>query len=117
MSVGAGIREPLQGRTSLRRVFWLYGVGASLAYTLVGLAVPSGGAAAAGLYLLGGSILGIYQLIALWQCAYNGRSRFIGMMVRVSVIVSILFIPVLVYVLVKYPGMSDALKDAGALTP
>lgn len=101
--VSQSIWEPLQGRTSLSRVFWVYGLGVSAVYAVMGLAVPASSAVASGLYLLVGLILGIYQLIALWQCAFNGRSRALGIWVRVSVAASVLLLPVFVYLIVTYP--------------
>jgi hypothetical protein len=101
--VSQSIWEPLQGRTSLSRVFWVYGLGVSVVYAVIGLAVPASSAAASGLYFLGGLILGIYQLIALWQCAFNARSRAVGIWVRVSVAASFLLLPVFVYLIVTYP--------------
>jgi hypothetical protein len=105
MSFPQNLREPLQGRTSLRKVFWLYGLAASIVYGVLGLAVPAGSVVAAGVYLVGGIILGIYQLIALWQCAFNGRSRSVGVLVRISVVASVLLIPVIVYVMMTLPLM------------
>jgi hypothetical protein len=60
---------------------------------------------AAGVYLVVGIILGIYQLVALWQCAFNGRSRSVGVLVRISVVASVLLIPVIVYVMMTLPLM------------
>jgi hypothetical protein len=105
MSFPQSLREPLQGRTSLRKVFWLYGLAASLVYGVLGLAVPAGSVMAAGVYLVVGIILGIYQLIALWQCAFNGRSRAVGVLVRISVVASVLLTPVIVYVMMTLPLM------------
>jgi hypothetical protein len=42
MSVGSFFKEPLQGKTSLSKVFWLYGLLGSILVSVIGLAVDAG---------------------------------------------------------------------------
>ena len=98
------IREPLEGRTPLWKVFWVYGFAANFVYALIGLAIPVTSPVPLRLYLLLGFILGMYQLAALWQCAFNCRTRSTGLFIRASVIASLLFAPVFIYLIVTLPS-------------
>jgi hypothetical protein len=105
--VRSNIWEPLQGRTPLWRVVWVYGFAVSLAYALVGFALPLQNAVVSWAYMLIGVLIGLYQLVALWKCAFNCRSRALGVLVRISVIASLLFIPVCIYLFVMQPELFD----------
>jgi hypothetical protein len=99
------ILDPLRGRTPLWKVTWLYSFGGSIAYSALGMLIPSGSSATLRLFTIGGLVLTILQLVALWQCAYNCRSRFVGNFVRASVVVSFLLLPLAIYVMFKYPEL------------
>ena len=101
------IREPLEGRTPLWKVFWVYGFAVNVLYALIGLAIPVTSSVPLRVYLGLGFILGIYQLVALWQCAFNCRTRSTGMFIRASVIASLLFVPVFIYLIVTLPLSLD----------
>src|ERR1700692_4314133 len=99
------IWEPLQGRTPLWKVVWVYGFAVSLVYALVALVLPLENTVVSWAYMLIGLLIGLYQLIGLWKCAFNSRSRGWGVLVRVSVIASLVFIPVCIYLFVTQPAL------------
>lgn len=99
--------EPLQGRTRLWKVAWVYGFAVSLAYAFFALVLPLDIAIVSRAYTLIGVFLTLYQLIALWRCAFNSSSRAWGVLVRISVIASLLFIPVCIYLLVTQPALFE----------
>jgi RsiW-degrading membrane proteinase PrsW (M82 family) len=101
------IWEPLQGRTPLWKVVWVYGFGVSLAYAGVGLALPLENTAVSWTYTLIGLLIGLYQLIGLWRCAFNSRSRAWGVLIRISVVASLLLIPVCIYLFATQPALFD----------
>jgi hypothetical protein len=99
--------EPLQGRTPLWKVVWVYGFAVSLAYALIGFALPVENAVVSWAYMLIGLLIGLYQLIALWKCAFNCRSRAWGVLVRISVIASLALIPICIYLFAMQPELFD----------
>ena len=101
------LADPLAGKTSLARAFWLYGLGGSLVYSVIGWLVPVTPAAFT-TYIAIGLALGILQSVILWRCAPNSRSAFLGRFVRAAVIVGLIMVPVMFYLLIT---------DSGALLP
>ena len=97
------VLDPLRGRTRLWKVVWLYGLGGNLVYSAIIAPFFPGSTFTTRLCVLGGLILGLYQLAALWQCAYNGRSRFVARFVRASVVISLILVPLFVYLLIVDP--------------
>jgi hypothetical protein len=89
--------EPLQGKTSLSRVFWLYGIVGSVLYGAIELFLDPGNEGVMRVYVIGGLIFSIYVTVATYQCAMNCRSAFLGRIVRVSAVISLLLLPVLAY--------------------
>ncbi len=77
MSLGSFLHEPLQGKTSLAKVFWLYGVLGSILVSAVGLAV--------------------YVTVATYRCASNCRSKLLARLARISAVASLVMLPVLAY--------------------
>jgi hypothetical protein len=67
------LAEPLRGKTSLWKVIWIYGFGASVVYTLLGWMFVPETPLGITVYFLFGLALGILQSVMLWQCAYNSR--------------------------------------------
>ena len=92
------LTDPLTGRTSLGRAVWLYGLGGSFVYSVIGLLFPE---TPAGLtaYVLLGLAIGIGQSVILWRCAPNSRSAFATRLVRFAVIVGLILMPVMLYLL------------------
>lgn len=97
--------DPLRGRTRLWKVAWLYGFGGSVLYGAIATPFMSGSEATTRFWTLAGVVLGVYQSAALWQCAYNGRSRFVGHLVRAAVVVSLLLVPLFAYWAIANPEL------------
>lgn len=91
------ICEPLQGRTSLSRVFWLYGIAGSVIYSLVGMLIDADNEVAFRIYTVGGLVLTAYVTIATYRCAGNCRSAGLARLVRISAVLSLLLLPLLAY--------------------
>jgi len=95
------LTEALRGRVSLSRAFWLYGVGVSVAYSVVGLFIDIANRFALVVYLVVGTALGVLQTIILWRCARNSPSRFLGRLVRTVMIAGLIMIALMLYVLYR----------------
>ncbi|HUA90622.1 MAG TPA: hypothetical protein VL994_14375 [Steroidobacteraceae bacterium] len=110
------ISEPLQGKTPLRRVFWLYGVGVSVAYTALGAFVPLDQLRPVLIYTLVGLALGVVQSVMLWKCAYNSPSRShpLGRLLRVCVIAGLLATALVLYLVIAHP---EALLPGKLISP
>jgi hypothetical protein len=91
---------PLQGRTRLWSVVLIYGLGVNCSLCLAALPFQPLRSASLWVFLGICLVVGLYQLIALWQCAHNSRFRSLGSVVRACVAVSILAIPLFIYILV-----------------
>ena len=93
------LTDALSGKTSLARAFWVYGLGVSVAYSLIGGFIDVGSPLALTIYLLFGLGVGLLQTVILWRCAYNSPSKFLGRLVRTAVIVGLIMVPLMLYVL------------------
>jgi hypothetical protein len=105
MNLTAFVKQPLEGKTSLSRVFWLYGVLGSLLYGALEFLLNPGNVFAVRLYEAGGFLLSVYVIVATYRCAHNCRSKSLAAVVRVSAIISLLLLPVLAYL--EYSGTLD----------
>ncbi|MBS0579462.1 MAG: hypothetical protein JSR36_09380 [Proteobacteria bacterium] len=101
------VTEPMRGRTPLWRVIWIQGFGVSLLYALLGAAFVPRGRTAAAAYLLVGLLIGAVQSVMLWQCAYNGRSRATGTLLRTAVLLGALLMPLAAYLWWRHPELAD----------
>ena len=97
MTLSAFLKEPLQGKTSLSRVFWLYGVLGSILYSALELLLDPGDESITRIYFLGGLLFSAYVTGATYRCAGNCRSKSLARFVRVSAVVSLLALPVIAY--------------------
>jgi hypothetical protein len=97
MSFEAFLTEPLQGKTSLAKVFWLYGVGGSVLYGAIELFLNPGNSVVMHLYTVGGLLIDLYVAVATYRCAGNCRSKFWGRMAQISAVLSVLLLPVIAY--------------------
>ena len=97
MSVWTAIKDPIQGKTSLSRVFWVYGVLGSIVVSAVGLLFDSSNEFAMRVYALLGLVFSIYITVATYQCAGNCGSKVLARIVRVSAVISLVLLPLLAY--------------------
>ncbi|MGO9949489.1 MAG: hypothetical protein ACLPWG_21890 [Steroidobacteraceae bacterium] len=93
----AFLKEPLLGKTSLARVFWLYGVVGSLLYGAIELFIDPGNELLMRIYVIGGIIFSVYVTAATYKCAANCKSPAIARLARISAIITLLLLPVLTY--------------------
>jgi len=94
--------DALSGKVSLARAFWVYGLGISVAYSLIELFIDPENPLVTTFYVLVGVALGILQTIILWRCAYNSRSRFLGRFVRIGIVLGFIAMGVVLYVLYQF---------------
>jgi hypothetical protein len=106
MSLRSFLTEPLQGKTSLSKVFWLYGVLGSILVSAIGLAVDSGNQFLMRVYIVFGLLFSVYVTIATYQCAGNCQSKVLARFVRVSAVISLVVLPVFAYL--EFTGALDA---------
>jgi hypothetical protein len=97
MSFDSFIKQPLQGKTSVSRVFWLYGVLGSLVYGSLEFLLDPGNAVLMGLYEAGGLAFTVYVTVGTYRCAVNCRSARMAKFVRVSAVITLLLLPVIMY--------------------
>jgi hypothetical protein len=93
------LADALGGKVSLSRAFWVYGLGISVVYSLIGLLIDIQSPLGVTIYLVAGAALGVLQTIVLWRCAHNSRSRFLGRLVRAALVFGLIMVAVMVYVL------------------
>ena len=99
------LADALSGKVSLSRAFWVYGLGISVVYSLIGLLIDIQSPLGLTVYLLVGAALGILQTIILWRCAYNSRSGFLGRLVRTALVCGLIVMAVMLYVLLTNSGL------------
>jgi hypothetical protein len=97
MSVAAFFKDPLLGRTSLSRVFWLYGVLGSLLYGAIEFLFDPENSALMRIYMIGGVAYTVYVILATYRCAGNCASPAVARLARISAIISLLLLPLIVY--------------------
>ena len=91
------LKDPLLGKTSLSRVFWLYSIVGSLVYWAIELFLNPENVVLMRLYMIGGVILQLYVIVAVYRCAGNCKSPLLARMARISAVISLLLVPVFVY--------------------
>jgi len=91
--------DALSGRVSLARAFWLYGLGLSVVYSLVGLFVDIENRPLLVIYLFVGLALGVLQTIILWRSAANSRSKLLSRVVRTLMVSGVIVVVIMLYVL------------------
>jgi hypothetical protein len=97
MSFSSFLKDPLQGKTSLSRVVWLYGVLGSLLYGAIELFLDPGNVIVMRLYAIGGLIFSVYVTLATYRCAGNCKSAVLAKVVRISAIATLILLPVITY--------------------
>ncbi len=91
------ILDPLQGKTSLSKVFWLYGIFGSILVSVLGLYLDSGNEFNRRAFIVLSTLFSIYVTVATYQCAGNCRSKFLANLTRVCAVLSLLLIPLFAY--------------------
>jgi hypothetical protein len=91
------LQEPLQGKTSLSRVIWLYGVVGSLLFSAIELFLNPENQFVMRVYTILGLFFGIYITAATYRCAKNCKSLILARFVRVCAVISLVLLPVLTY--------------------
>jgi hypothetical protein len=97
MTVTSFLKEPLEGKTSLSRVFWLYGIVGSLLFGSIELFLNPENQFVMRVYTILGLFFGLYLTLGTYRCAKNARSPFVARFVRVCCVISIVLLPVLAY--------------------
>jgi hypothetical protein len=111
-SIWTAIKDPLQGKTSLSKVFWVYGILGSILVSAVGLIFDPGNQFAMRCYIVFGLLFSIYVTVATYRCAGNCRSQSLARLVRISAIISLVLLPVFAYL--EFTGALDlALSNVG----
>ncbi len=97
MTVTEFLQEPLQGKTSLAKVIWLYGVVGSLLFGAIELFLNPENQFLMRVYTILGLFFGLYITVATYLCAKNCKSLLLARFVRVSAVISLVLLPVLTY--------------------
>ena len=90
-------RDPLEGKLSVSKVFWVYGVVGSLVYGCLEFVLDASNSFLMRAYTLGGALYSAYVIVATYRCAVNCKTRRMARFVRVSCVLSLLLLPVLTY--------------------
>jgi hypothetical protein len=97
-SVWNALREPLQGKTSLSKVFWVYGVLGSVLVSVLGVGIDPGNQVATWIYTFLGLVFSVYVTVATYRCAGNCGSPALARFVRISTVVSVIVgVPLFAY--------------------
>ena len=96
------LTDALGGKASLARAFWIYGLGVSVVYSLIGAFIDVASPLALTVYLALGLLVGVAQTVILWRSAYNSPSRFLGRLVRTAIIVGLIMVPLMLYLIHQY---------------
>lgn len=97
MSVTEFVKEPLEGKTSLSRVFWLYGILGSLLYGCLEVFLNPENQFVMRVYTILGLIFTVYVIVGTYRCAKNCRSPWAARAARIGAVISLLLLPVLAY--------------------
>ena len=95
--MGSFLSEPLRGKTSLSKVFWLYGLLGSILVSALGLAVDPANEPATRIYIAFELLFSVYVTVATYQCASNCGSRILARLARISAVFSLVMLSVLAY--------------------
>jgi len=110
MTVWAYISEPIEGKTSLSRVFWLYGVLGSILVSAAEPLINPTNLWQLRIYVVLSLLFSLYVTIATYRCAGNCGSRVVAVLARISAIISLLALP-----FVAYFGFNGTLELANYL--
>jgi hypothetical protein len=91
------VKEPLEGKTSLSRVIWLYGLVGSLVYGSLELFLNPENQFVMRVYTIVGLIFTVYCIVGTYRCAKNSKSLWAARSARIGSIILLLLLPVLTY--------------------
>ena len=91
------VKEPLEGKASLSRAFWLYYVLGSLLYGALELFLNLENQFVIRVYTILGLIFSVYATIGIYRCAKNCKSPWVARSARVGAIISLVLLPVFTY--------------------
>jgi hypothetical protein len=91
------VKEPLEGKTSLSRVVWLYGLVGSLLYGSLELFLNPENQFVMRSYTIVGLIFTVYCIVGTYRCAKNTKSPWMARSARIGSIILLLLLPVLTY--------------------
>lgn len=97
MTVTQFVKEPLEGKTSLSRAFWLYYVLGSLLYSSLELFLNPENQFVMRVYTVLGLIYAVYATVGIYRCAKNCKSPWVARSARVGAIISLVLLPVFTY--------------------
>jgi hypothetical protein len=93
----AFVTEPMQGKTSLAKVFWLYGVLGSVLVSTIAVGLDPSNEFVMRAYIVFGFLFGVYVTVATYQCAGNCHSIYLARFVRWSAVISLALLPLFAY--------------------
>jgi hypothetical protein len=100
------LTDALTGKISLSRAFWIYGVGVSVAYSLIAAFIDIENRMALTAYVLIGLLLGVLQSVILWRSALHSPYKFLGRVIRTALIAAlIIVVPLTIYLLFTNPEL------------
>jgi len=91
------IKDPLEGKISLTRVFWLYYVLGSLLYGSLELFLNPENQFVMRVYTILGLIFSVYATVGIYRCAKNCKTPWVARAAQVGAILTLLLLPVLTY--------------------
>jgi hypothetical protein len=97
MTISEFLKEPMQGKTSLSRVVWLYSILGSLLFGAFELFLDPENQFVMRIYTFLGLFFGVYISVAVYRCAKNCKSPTVARVARVCAVISLVLVPVLTY--------------------
>jgi hypothetical protein len=91
------VKEPLEGKTSLSRVIWLYGLLGSLLYGSLELFLDPENQFVMRVYSIVGLIFTVYVIVGTYRCAKNAKSPWAARSARIGAVIMLLLLPLLTY--------------------
>lgn len=97
MTLTQFVKDPLEGKASLSRVIWLYGLVGSLLYGSLELFLNPENQFGMRVYTIIGSIFTVYVIVGTYRCAKNTQSPWMARSARIGAVILLLLLPVLTY--------------------
>ena len=97
MTFAQFVKDPLEGKTSLSRVIWLYGLVGSLLYGSLELFIDPENQFVMRVYTIVGLIFTVYCIVGTYRCAKNTKSPWVARSARIGSIILLVLLPVLTY--------------------